>query len=572
MLDLVIRDGLVVDGSGAPAQVMDVGVRDGTIVAVGHLDDAARRVVDAAGLAVMPGVIDVHTHYDAQVGWDPLLTPSSLHGVTTVLGGNCGFTVAPAGADDHDYLMRMLSRVEGIPLASLDAGVAWSWESFGDYLDGLEGKLAVNAGFLVGHSTLRRVAMGESSVAEPATEAHLETMARLLRESLAAGALGFSSSLGISHFDGNGDPVPSRAADDAELAALAAVVGEFPGSSLELMPGVPPFTDAEIERMADLSRRADRPLNWNLFVITAERAAATERQLSVAARAAALGGRVVALTLPATVLVYLNFVSGFSIDALPGWAPLFKLSLDERKAVLADPQQRERLRRQASTAPEGQNHVVAWPHYRIVQTFTDRNRELVGRSIGEIATAQGKDPFTALLDVVLADDLRTILQRPAVDESPETWDLRARTWRDPGVVLGGSDAGAHVDSVATFGYPVTVLGEMVRERGLLTLEEAAMLLSDVPARLYGLHDRGRVAEGFTADLVVFDPERIRTGPIEMRHDLPGGAGRLYSEPEGIEHVFVRGVEIVAGGRGTGALPGTVLRSGRDTVTVPASSR
>jgi len=564
MLDVKIAGGSVVDGTGAARHRADVGIRDGRIVAAGEIDEPATRTIDASGLVVAPGFVDIHTHYDAQAFWDPALTPSPLHGVTTVVGGNCGFTIAPLAASEADYLMRMLSRVEGMPLESLAAGVPWDWQTFGEYLDRLDGTLAVNAGFLVGHSALRRVAMGDRSH-EPATDDDVATMCRMLGESLTAGGLGFSSSQAPTHNDGDGEPVPSRAATPDELVALSRVVGDHPGTTLEFIPTVGPFSDEHVALMAAMSASAGRPLNWNVLVVGG--GSETYRaQLEASDRAAEQGGRVLALTVPAVMQLHLNFRSGFLFDALPGWGPTMALPDEEKMRALTDPGVRRQLRESAESDTGLFHAMLRWDRLQIGETFAPENQALSGRTIADVAAERGADPFDALLDVVVADDLRTVLMPPARGDDPESWRLRSEAWRDPRVVVGASDAGAHLDMLATFSYSTSLLAAN-RAHELLPLEEAVHLLTDVQARLYGIRDRGRIAEGWYGDVVVFDEDRVGPGPVHTRYDLPAGAGRLYAEAEGIEHVLVNGTEIVAGGALTGDRPGTLLRSGQDTETV-----
>ena len=564
MLDVKIAGGSVVDGTGAARRRADVGIRDGRVVAIGDVDESAASTVDADGLIVAPGFVDIHTHYDAQAFWDPALTPSPLHGVTTVVGGNCGFTIAPLAADEADYLMRMLARVEGMPLESLEAGVPWDWRTFGEYLDRLDGTLAVNAGFLVGHSALRRVAMGERSH-EPATDDDIATMRRTLGESLTAGGLGFSSSHAPTHNDGDGAPVPSRAATPEELLALCAVVRDHAGTTLEFIPTVGPFSEEHVALMAAMSAAGGRPLNWNVLVVGAGTDTYKE-QLAASDRAAEQGGRVLALTVPAVMQLHLNFRSGFLFDALPGWGPTMALPDDEKVRALADPDVRRRLRESAEADTGLFRAMLRWDRLEIAETFAPENKRFAGRTAGDVAQELGADPFDALLDVVITDDLRTVLRPPARGDDPESWRMRAEAWRDPRVVVGASDAGAHLDMLATFSFSTSLLAAS-RAHDLVPVEEAVHLLTDVQARLYGIRDRGRLAEGGHADVVVFDADRVAPAPVHTRHDLPAGAGRLYAEAEGIEHVLVNGTEIVTGGELTGARPGTLLRSGQDTETV-----
>ncbi|HEX6311816.1 MAG TPA: amidohydrolase family protein [Acidimicrobiia bacterium] len=567
MLDCKIVGADVVDGTGTPRRRTDIGIRAGRIVVVGDVEEDAGRTLDAGGLVAAPGFVDIHTHYDAQAFWDPALTPSPLHGVTTVVGGNCGFTIAPLEPSEADYLMRMLARVEGMPLESLAEGVPWNWRTFGDYLDALDGTLAVNAGFLVGHSALRRAVMGAAGTGEAANDEQVKAMGRLLAESLAAGGLGFSSSQAPTHNDGDGNPVPSRAATREELIALARTVRDHPGTTLEFIPTVGPFADEHVELMADMSLAANRPLNWNVLVPTSANDG-YQAQLAASDRAAERGARVVALTLPSTMQLHLNFRSGFIFDALPEWGHTMALPPDEKRRALADPAERKRLLEAAESPAAGVfKNMLRWDRLQIGETFAPENDGVAGRTVADVATERGTPPFDTLLDVAVADDLRTVIKPPAAGDDDESWRRRVAVWRDPRAIVGASDAGAHLDMLATFNYSTAMLRGAVVERGLLPLEEAVHLVTDAQARLYGIRERGRIAEGWHADLVLFDEARIGPGPVHTRHDLPGGAGRLYCEAEGIEHVLVNGTEIAAGGTLTGARPGSILRSGRDTDTV-----
>ncbi|MGB8790006.1 MAG: amidohydrolase family protein [Mycobacterium sp.] len=573
MLDLLIRDAEIVDGTGAPAFHGDVGISDGRIAAVGDIDDLATKTVDAQGLTLTPGFVDLHTHYDAQLFWDPTASPSLQHGVTTVFGGNCGFTLAPVAADQQDYLTRMLARVEGMPLDALRAGLDWQWSSFGDWLKRFDGRVAVNAGFLVGHSAIRLAAMGEDAVGGKATLKQVDRMVTLLHEALADGALGFSTSQSQTHNDGAGQPVPSRSASRDELLALAAGVRDHPGTTLEaIIPGcLQGFSDDEVALLTDMSVAADRPLNWNLLGVSAANPAGHQGQLRASEVAAERGGRVIALTLPHAMKIRLSFLTGFVLDGLPGWRDTMHLPVPERLAALADPAVRRRLNDGAQSEEAGMLRGLAnWARLIIVETFAPQNADATGRSVGEVAAARGGDPFDTLLDVVIADELRTGLTPAPFGDDAADWRLRAEVWRSPHAVIGGSDAGAHLDMMCGAIYTTSLLGHGVREHQVVTLEEAVRLLTDVPARLYGLAERGRITPGWHADLVLFDPATIDHGPERTRYDLPAGAPRLVADAHGIASVLVGGVEVCRDGVATGALPGTVLRSGRDTHTVSAS--
>ncbi len=573
MLDIKITRGTIIDGTGAEPRPADLGIREGRIVAIGEVDEQALETVDAAGMIVCPGFVDVHTHYDAQVFWDGSLSPSSNHGVTTVFAGNCGFSIAPLSAEAGDYLMRMLARVEGMPLESLQQGVPWDWKSFGEYLGKLDGSLSINAGFMVGHSAIRRVVMGERAVGQQASDEELEQMKQLLSDSLTEGGIGFSSTLSVTHNDANGEPVPSRHASREELVGLARVCRDHEGTSLEFLPGVPPFSDDQKQLMADLSLAANRPLNWNVLAANGQEPELNENQLDASDFARAQGAEVLALTVPQALTLRINFVSGFVLDALDGRDTFFRHSIEERKAILADPASRKDLAEKARGSSKIMANLARWEKMIISEAFTPATKKHEGQSVGEIAAEQGVEPFDALVEILLADDLRTSLTTPGFGEDEETWQLRGRLWKDDRTIIGASDAGAHLDMIDSFAQTTQVLGRGVREFGLLSLAEAVHQLTQVPAELYGLRERGVLREGFLADITVFDADTVGTGPTYSRDDLPAGASRLYAEADGIQHVFVNGVQIIRDGEHTNARPGTVLRSGRDTysVTVPAGS-
>lgn len=576
MLDIAITGGLVADGTGAPARRIDVGVKDGRIVALGERLDDAARVIEADGLVVAPGAIDLHTHYDAQAFWDPTLSPSPLHGVTSVIGGNCGFTIAPLAAspdvearpDDADYLMRMLSRVEGMPLESLQAGVPWgAWRTTAEFLDHLDGTLMPNAGFMVGHSALRRVVMHDEATCREATPVEVEQMKALLRAGLAAGAMGFTSTWSTSHNDHEGVAVPSRHAGRDELIALCSVVGEFDGTQLEFIPAVGQFDDDTFRLMGAMSAAANRPLNWNLLQVYAQNWDLVQHQLAGYDIAAAEGGRVLALTLPDTFRIRLNFTSGFVLDILDGWDRLMALPKDEKLRQLRDPAQRSDWDRMAQGTSGSQRAIANWAGYRLLETFSDRWKPHEGRIIGEIALELGRDAWDVLADIVADDDLRTVIANQDRGQDEATWRRRVEVWRDHRAIVGASDAGAHLDMIDSFSYSTTLLAKAVREHELMGVEEAVHLLTGAPAALYGLHDRGRVAVGCRADLQVFDPSTVGPGPVSMRFDLPGGAGRVYGEALGMHHVIVNGVQCVEHGELLATRPGRILRSGIDTRTV-----
>jgi len=573
MFDVVIRGGTVVDGTGGPGVPADVAIAGGLIVTVGDLAEGeATQVVDADGLVVCPGFVDPHTHYDAQLFWDPVASPSNLHGVTSVVMGNCGFTLAPLGdASDAAYLGAMMVQVEGMSPAALELGVDWQWRSFADYLGRLDGNVGVNVAAMVGHCALRRAVMKDDAVTREATDDELTEMQRLLGEALAAGGLGFSTTRSFTHTDGDGVPVPSRVASDDEVVALAGVCSEHPGTTLEWVSDgcLNGFSDEEVDLMAAMSLAARRSLNWNVLTVDSARPDDYRNQVSACERVAELGGRAVALTMPILVGMTMHFHSFCALYKLPDWEEVMALPGDEKKVRLADPEVRRFLEGRAASPEAGVfSRLTGWGRYRIGETFSEENAGLEGRLVGDVARERGQRDFYTLLDIVVADDLRTVLWPGPTDDDPASWLMRQAVWDHEQVMIGGSDAGAHLDRMAGASYPTEWLADCLRGQGLASLEQAVAHMTDVPARYFGLVGRGRIAEGFHADLVVFDPDTIGADELRLHNDLPGESPRLYARAEGIHKVFVNGVLAVNDGKATGALPGVVLRSGSHTETVP----
>jgi N-acyl-D-aspartate/D-glutamate deacylase len=559
--DVLIEGATVVDGTGAEPSRATIGIADGWIVSgEASKGDRARRRIDATGLVASPGFVDIHTHFDAQVFWDPYVTPSSLHGVTTVVAGNCGFSIAPLREVDADYVQRLLARVEGIPLPALRQGVPWSWGSFGEYLQAVEAaQPALNFGALVGHSALRRLVLGaDSSTEVPAPDRMAELRAEL-RRALEAGALGFSSSWGDAHFDGDGNPVPSRFAQGEELVGLCEVLADFPGTQVEFIPTIQSFSAGHVELMTRMSLAARSPLNWNLLLPVDEESC--RGKLAASDFAAARKARVVALSYPGPMQARVSFLSS-AFDAIPGWSETMALSHDELARALSDPSERDRLKKLAAAGDAPTFGLTRFDELTVADTYTSSSRPYEGRRLGEVARELQQDVFDVLCDLAV-EDLRTGFDRQPIGDDATSWELRLATWADPRVVIGASDAGAHVDMLSMFDYPVALLA-LARQRQALSVQEVVRLLTSVPADLYGLKGRGRIADGYRADLVLFDPQTVAPGRVSWQNDFPGGAGRLSGAPIGIESVFVNGVEIVNGGSLTGARPGRLLRSGVDT--------
>ena len=572
MLDIKITGGTIVDGSCRPGFQGDVGIRDGRIVAVGEVAEAARETVDATGRVVAPGFIDTHSHYDAQVFWDPKLSPSCYHGVTTVFGGFCGFSIAPLTPDAASYIMPMLARVEGMPLETLKVGVPWSWTSFGEYLGLLDGKIGINAGFYAGHSPIRRIVMGERAVGEEATPQDIEKMKVLLGQSLAEGAMGFSTSISPSHNDGDGQPVPSRWASHEEIVELASVVRDHPGTGLEMLPGID-FAPGVPELITEFSLAANRPVNWNVLVVSGRPDAmdVAKRKLEITDYARSRGAEVIALTVPSPTDIFINLRLGVVLDALPGvWCEMFQWSPEKRLEKFKDPEFRKKLLADADSLPATSElrGIIKFENYTVVSMGARKTNKYDGRRVGDIAAEEGRDPFDMLMDIVVESNLDAVLMPTVSRDARPIYEMRSQLWSDDRTLIGGSDAGAHLDMIDTFACTSVMLAKGVREHGVITLEEAIHLITQRPATYYGLIDRGTLKPGYFADIVILDPATIAKGPTYNRFDVPGGdVSRVYADAEGIGDVFVNGVQIVRDGEHTGKLPGTVLRSGKDTETV-----
>ncbi len=566
MLDCIIKGGTVIDGTGAPGVRADVGIQAGRITSIGTITEAARRTVDATGLAVAPGFIDVHTHYDAQIMWDPALAPSCLHGVTTVIGGNCGFTIAPVNDASVDYVTRMLACVEGMPVESLQAALKFDWHTYGEWLDKLEGRMGLNAGFMVGHSTIRRLVMGDDWK-RPATDAEIDAMAAAVDDAVKAGALGFSSSWGGAHGDHLGSPVPSRFSEAKELVRLAGVLKAYPGTRLEF---IPPTTSsniapAAVKVMADMSAAAGCSLNWNVLAVgLAGTADDIWARMSSYDEAAKHGGTVVALALPIPLQLRINLLTTVIFNSIPLFQKVMAFPGAERLRALTDPATRTAIRKEIADGGHTERLTMNFTNMFVESVTAPSLKACEGRRLGDLATERGCTSLDVFLDIAVADDLKTWFVTPPGGDDEASWKLRAQVWNDPRVIVGASDAGAHLDSSTSFAYFTDFIGPIVRDRKLISLESAVHKISDVPARFYGLKDRGRIAAGYCADIVVFDPATVHTGKTVIRNDLPGNQSRIFAESFGVERVMVGGEDVVVKGKTTGTLTGQLLRSGRDT--------
>jgi N-acyl-D-amino-acid deacylase len=555
--ELLIKDGFLVDGSGLPGYYGDIGIADGKIIATGRVEGTAQEEIDARGLVVAPGFIDVHTHYDAQLFWDPWATPSCWHGFTSVFMTNCGFGLAPCKPQDRDYITRMLVKVEAMPMASLQAGVPWNWESYGEYLNALDRRLGVNVMALAPHSTIRYHVMGEDARKRPATAEEITTMQAVVADCVKAGAFGFSSSYGPVHFDGDGLPVPSRFAVQDETVALASTLKDFHrGTVCVIPPGIPKIGPTDMEYLARLSRESGRPVVWNLLSQTWEAPDHWRQVLDWTAAAFREGARVHPLALCERFDLTFT-LRGAVFEDMPAWKSAITGSRAQKIANLSNPQVRAAMQADLDN-PTPKVFSKRMQDVFVSAVRLDEHRPLVGKHLVQIGQEQRKTPLEAMLDLAIAENLDTqFLIRGFQNGDEEA--VRGLT-TSPYVLTGGSDGGAHVAFLCQVTYSSFLLSYWVREKKALTLEQAVRKLTFDPAMLLGIPNRGLLKQGFAADLTIFDPDKVQAREKEFADDLPGGASRLVARADGYRYAVVNGQVIQRDGELTGACPGRVLRS------------
>jgi N-acyl-D-amino-acid deacylase len=547
-----------VDGTGSPGRREDVAFADGVIIGVGP-DVAANYpdadVVEAAGYVVAPGFIDIHTHFDAQVFWDPALTPSCYHGVTTVVAGNCGFSIAPTRPGDRSLIAHTLEKVEDMDPASLDAGIPWEFETFPEYLDTVERHGAVlNYAAYIGHTPLRIWVMGDESSSRTAEPHEIEQMATLVREAIDAGACGFATSFAITHLGADGKPIPSRWADKAEITALCQATADAHG-----VVGINGASESlHFNEIYDLQLAVDTPFTYTAVLTT--NTGAHMKAVQLHREGMARGARVWPQVSCRPLTFSMNMVEPFTLNTSPIFAELMPRTLDERRAAYADPAWRDRVR---DGWKKGIGLLPRWETYEIMETTA--HPSLVGRRLLDVATERGIDPFDLLMEIAVDEpDLHGVRVKAVVANDDE--DGVALLLNEPGCTLGLSDAGAHVSQLCDAPLPTDLLGKWVRDKGVLSLEEAVHKLTQVQADLFGFADRGVVREGLAADLVVFDPKTVAPGPLRRVRDFPADAERLTADrPEGMHHLFVNGTPVIVDGKlqddAVTSRPGKVLRSG-----------
>jgi N-acyl-D-aspartate/D-glutamate deacylase len=558
--DLVIRGGTVVDGSGLPRYRADVGIVDDRIARIGRIRERGREELDARHQVVAPGFVDGHTHMDAQVAWDPLGTCSCWHGVTSVVMGNCGFTLAPCRPDEKHLVVRNLERAEDIPAEAMAAGIDWTWETYAQYLEAVaRWPKGINYAGYVGHSALRTYAMGERAFSEPASADDLAVMKRELADALAAGAMGLTTSRTRNHETGDRRPVASRVAEWSEVCELVQVMGDL-GAGIFEIAGEDTGRDLDrqrdyLARLRDLAVDTGVPVTWGMFSsrFMPDAWRAYFAMLEETARA---GGRMFAQVHSRSLFVVLSFETRLPFDRLPEWRELRQRPLDEQRRLLRDPEVRRRLVKAAGEAEYGRvvGAEARKPDYDWLMLMEDPCGP--HRSIAEIARERGVDPVEALIELALERDLKAFFVQPVFNES---FDDVLEMMKHKHSVVTFSDSGAHVSQIMDSSLQTQVLAYWVRRRQALTLEEGVRMLSFEPASAWGFHDRGLLREGLAADVIVFDPDRVAPDMPEVVNDLPAGARRLRQKATGFGASIVNGQVVLRDGEHTGALPGRVLR-------------
>jgi N-acyl-D-aspartate/D-glutamate deacylase len=539
----------------------DVAVKGGRIARVGRVNEGAARVIDADGLWVTPGFIDVHTHYDVQLDWDPLATPSSWHGVTTVIAGNCGFTLAPAKPADVDWLAGMLSRVEGMSRAALAAGLRFEGGSFGDYWSRFDGRLGINVGSYVGHCAVRRWVMGDAASEREATRDEIAQMQGLVRASMEQGAMGFSTSQIDVHVGEDGRGVPSNHASHEEILALASVLADFDRGAIEIIPRsfAQGYDAADRALLLDLYRCSGRPVELNILVPNPEHPMGWQDTLAFCNEAFAGGARLHPMFTTNRLELHLKLSDTFVFDEMPAWRDALTRPEPERSKRLRAPDVRERMRAEFDD-PASRAVSFAWADLVVEDVRDAAHRDWVGRSVAEFARERGVGPLDAFLDVSLEEGLETRWQNRMSDVARKFIAHVVRTSVvDPSVMPGSSDGGAHLASFVGADYTTRLLTDWVPEP--LSLEQAVWRNTLMPATVHGIEGRGVVREGAAADILVIDPERLRAGNARLARDFPADTERYVVGAEGYRATIVNGEVLMEDGVHTGALPGKVLRGG-----------
>jgi N-acyl-D-amino-acid deacylase len=557
MFDLVIKDAEIHDGAGSAAQHGDLGIKDGKIAEVGGKLGAAKETVSARGLALAPGIIDGHTHYDAQITWDPFVDPSPALGVTTAILGNCGFTIAPCKPSDRDITLRHLTHVEGMSLEALRAGVRWEFESFPQYLDMLE-RLGVgpNVACFSGHSSVRTWVMGEEATDRAASDDEIAQMAVLVREAMDAGAVGFASSTAEAHNGEGGLPMPSRLADDKELRALVRAMGYRNRGVYMLTKG----SKTSIPYLEEIAAEVKRPVVIAALFHSNTNPTAAFTWLQQVNEARARGHKLVAQTSCCPLSMDFTFKSPYLFEMMQAWKPAMEAhDPGALKKIYNDPAWRAAVKTELKERHGRLLFNGEWQKLFVVETANPENRKMEGANLAELTKSSGKDPFDWILDFALSENLETMFVAQLLhNDDKEVGKILA----DPNTHISLSDAGAHLTFFCDAGFGLHLMGHWSRDLGVLDLPQAVHRLTGQPAKLFGLQGRGLLKEGYAADLMLFDPATVARGPKRRAHDLPAGAARLTASAVGLNGVWINGTR-VADEKGfcvdRAARPGKVLR-------------
>jgi N-acyl-D-aspartate/D-glutamate deacylase len=564
--DLVVKSGTVIDGSGLPRFRADVGVRDGRIASIGRIRERAREVIDADGHVVAPGFVDGHTHMDAQIFWDPYGTCSCWHGITSVVMGNCGFTLAPCSSKDKHLVIRNLERAEDISAEAMDAGIEWSWTTYREFLDTLERlPKGINYSGYLGHSALRTYVMGERAFDEAATDDDMRAMEAELRDAIEAGAMGFTTSRSPSHETPDRRPVASRVATWEEVRRLVGVMGDLNAGIFEIAgEGVDRSSGGEEarrdyhRRLRELAVETGRPITFGLFG-RKDAPGIWREYVRLIEETVTAGGRMFAQVHSRALSAILSFKTQTPFDKLPIWREIRKLPLAEQRERLSDRSLRPQLVQAARAKFEGRPLGTEARPAVFDWLFIMDNVHGPHRSVADVARERHCDPVEAMIDLALERDFDAFFFQPIANEDQ---DVALELMRNKHAVVTFSDSGAHVSQLMDSSLQTHLLAHWVREKQAFTLEEAVRMLTLVPATYWGFADRGLLREGMAADLVVFDPDTIAAEMPEVATDLPAGAKRLVQRCRGIAATVVNGETVLREGKPTGALPGRLLRGPR----------
>jgi len=556
MYDLLLKGGRIYDGSGMPSSYADVGISGGKIVEIGRLNGGAKRTLNVDGLAVAPGFIDPHTHLDAQLFWDPLGTSSCFHGVTSVVVGNCGLSLAPAKPEDRDAVIKSFVRVEAISRRVLEEGIQWKWKSTAEYLDALGTRLGINAAALIGHIAVRHNVMGEDAVERQATAEEIAKMKELVRQGMEAGAVGFSTNQNPRHMREDKKPVASRLAADEELGSLLDVLAEMNSGVVQLSGG---GADARgrIAYAAQMARRTGRPVLWQSINHSWSRPNHWEEMLANTQRVFKEEGLpIYAMTQAKPFQNRYTLLDAQCFDEFPTWKSAMFSPVPLRKQMFADSAMRKKLRAEAIEDQSPSVFPRRWDVIFVDHVKLPKNKIFERKTVQEIARAEGKDGLDWFLDISLEEELETRFVHTNTQGDPQAV---CEILKHPAVMIGQSDAGAHMGYDARFGYSTAFLGCWVRDHGIMSLEEAVNKLTFRVASVFGLSDRGLLRAGFAADIAVFDPATVNTLEPEYVQDLPAKETRMIQKAAGVPHTVVNGEVVIQDGAPTGAFPGKVLR-------------